>query len=122
MNIALWVVQGLLAVFFLYAGLSKIINTWQQQVEKLPQMKDISPVQQKLIGVAETLGAIGVIVPWLTGILPVLTPLAAVGLALVMLCAALYHIVGYKQYSTGAFTLTVMLLAVFVACGRFLTW
>jgi len=119
MNIALWIVQGLLAAFFLYAGLSKIINTWEQQVEKLPQMKDLSPVQQKLIGVAETMGAIGIVVPMLTGIWPILTPIAAVGLALVMLCASLYHIIGYRQYKVSAFLLVVMSLAVFVAYGRF---
>ena len=119
MNIALWIVQGLLAAFFLYAGLSKIINTWEQQVEKLPQMKDISPVQQKLIGTAETLGAVGIVIPWLTGILPILTPIAAVGLALVMLSAAIYHLIGYKQYGVSAFILTVMLFALFVAYGRF---
>jgi uncharacterized membrane protein len=119
MNIALWIVQGLLAAFFLYAGLSKIIRTREQQIEKLPQMSDLTSVQQKLTGIAETLGAIGVIVPMVTGIWPILTPIAALGLALVMLSASVYHIVGYKQYSVAAFTLTVMLLAVFVAFGRF---
>ena len=119
MNIALWIMQGLLAAFFLYAGLSKIIRTREQQIEKLPQMSELTALQQKLIGIAETLGAIGVIVPMLTGICPVLTPIAAVGLAFIMFSAAIYHIVGYKQYSVAAFTLTVMFLAAFVAFGRF---
>ena len=79
---------------------------------------DYSTTGVKLIGLAELLGGIGVVIPWLTGIAPVLTPVSAVGLAVIMFLAAVYHF-NHKEYPLSAFNTFFLALAVFVACGRF---
>jgi len=70
------------------------------------------------IGVSEILGGVGLILPAATGILPWLTPLAATGLALIMLLAAGFHLMR-REYPNIAFNLILLALAVFVAYGRF---
>jgi hypothetical protein len=79
MNIALWVVQALLAALFLWAGGMKLLLT--------PEQANVGPMPDwflRFIGVCEVLGALGLILPWLTGIRPGLTPLAAAGLVIIM--------------------------------------
>jgi len=93
MNVALWVAAVLLALIFLASGVSK----HSQPPEKLIARgygwaEDFSPTQIKLIGVAEVLGATGLILPAALGIQETLTPLAAAGLALLMAGAAVVHI------------------------------
>ena len=93
MNIALWVVQGLLAVAFLGAGMLKLVKqrTWIAAQPQLGWAGDFSDGQVKGIGVAEVLGALGLVLPWGLGIDPVLTPIAAAGLAIVMAGAVATH-------------------------------
>jgi uncharacterized membrane protein YphA (DoxX/SURF4 family) len=86
MNIVLWVVQALLALVFFYSGGKKLIRS-NEQIQALPWARDLSRAMVRAIGILEVLGAIGVILPVLTGILPWLTPLAAGGLAVLMLGA-----------------------------------
>lgn len=85
-----------------------------------PQMAWIKAVPKQLltfIGLAEIAGALGVVLPMLTGILPWLTPLAAALLAVVMLLAALFHL-PRKEYQSIGFNLFLLALAAFVAWGR----
>ncbi len=118
MTTTVWIVQGVLCAFFIYASLSKLLQTKEQQEKRIPEMSHLTGLQVKLIGLAELLGAIGIIIPMLLGVLAILTPMAAVGLALVMLSATTFHII-YRSYKPVVFTLIIMLLAVFVAYGRF---
>lgn len=120
MDIALWIVQGLLALLFIYAGVQKLA----QSKEKLTEAKitayaeDFSPGFLRTLGLLEVLGGIGVILPELTGILPWLTPLAAVGLALIMIGATYTRLRrGENQEAVG--TIVFFLMAAFVAYGRF---
>lgn len=118
MNIALWIVQALLAVAFLGAGAMKLTQPKEKLVTSLAWAESFSPTSIKLIGAAEILGALGLVLPALTGIAPVLTPLAAVGLAVVMVGAIVTH--GRRgETPMIAVNAVLLALAVFVAWGRF---
>jgi uncharacterized membrane protein YphA (DoxX/SURF4 family) len=118
MNAVIWIVQVLLAIAFIGAGL-----VHATQGKKPPRgMEWMSAVPASFlttIGVLEVAGGIGLIVPEATGILPVLTPLAAAALALVMVFAALFHLRRPGETSNVAFNIVLGLIAVFVALGRF---
>ncbi|GIH04493.1 hypothetical protein Rhe02_25600 [Rhizocola hellebori] len=118
MNIALWIVQGLLAAAFAGGGFLKLTKPKAELQPKMAYVEDFSAGTVKLIGAVELLAALGLILPWATGILPVLTPLAASGLALVMVLAALVH-VRRKEYSAILFNAILGGLALFVALNRF---
>ncbi len=119
MNIALWIVQGLLAVVFLMAGGIKLIQPKEKLVEKMAWASDFSPGVIKLIGAVEVLGAIGLILPQVTGILPWLTPLAALGVALTMVAAMVVHL-RRNEAKEVVINLVLLVLALFVAYGRFI--
>jgi uncharacterized membrane protein YphA (DoxX/SURF4 family) len=119
-NIALWVVSSILALAFLVAGGSKLALPKARLAKQgMAYVEDFSARQVKLIGAAEVLGAIGLIVPWATGIAPVLTPIAAVGLAVLMVGAMLTH---RRRKESQPIPANAILLvgALFVAVGRFL--
>jgi DoxX-like family len=120
MNILGWVLSGLLAAMYLMVGGSKAFSSYEKTIAD-PRMgwaKSFSPAQVKAIGAVEVLGALGVILPWATGIAPVLTPIAAVGLALVMVGAMVMHgRRGEKQALP--INIVLLLLAVAVAAIRF---
>jgi uncharacterized membrane protein YphA (DoxX/SURF4 family) len=118
MNIALWIIAGLLAVAFLASGALKLI----QPKEKLPAgwgwVEDFSAGSIKAIGALEALAAVGLILPAALDIAPALVPLAAVGLVLLMVGAFIAHI--RRREAQGiVVTLVLLALAVFVAWGRF---
>src|SRR5436190_20723758 len=92
MSIALWTVQGLLAAAFLVSGATKLSQPKEKLLQNMAWVEDFSQRAERLIGALEVLGAFGVILPALTGILPWLTPLAALGLVLTMVGAALTHL------------------------------
>ncbi len=117
MNIVLWILQILLALAFLMAGTTKAF----QYERAKTQMGWVAIVPRGLvtfIGITETLGAIGLILPALTGILPWLTPLAAVGLVTVMMLASGFHVTR-GEYPQIVINLVLLALAAFVAYGRF---
>ena len=119
MNTALWIVQGLLAAMFAMAGLMKVMKPKEELRAQMGFVEDFSEGQVKGIGMLEVLAAIGLIVPGLTGILPVLTPLAAVGLVLTMIGAALTHMRRGGESQMIMVNLVLLALAAFVAYGRF---
>src|SRR6202035_4702364 len=90
-NTALWIVQGLLAAKFLLAGVPKLVMSAARMVAPGPIQVPVAFI--RFIGVCEILGAIGMIVPWLTRIGPGLTPLAAGGLVIIMIGATVINIV-----------------------------
>ena len=118
MNVLLWIVQALLAVAFAGSGLMKISRSRAQLAPQMPYVEDFSDGTIKLIGGLELLAALGLVLPAWTGIATVLTPLAAVGLALVMALAAATH-ARRKEYPAIAFNAVLFLLAVVVVWGRF---
>jgi uncharacterized membrane protein YphA (DoxX/SURF4 family) len=119
MNIALWIVQILLALAFLMAGSAKATQSKEKLLERgMKYVEDFSLNTVRLIGALELAGAIGLVLPALTRILPWLTPLAAVGLALAMIGAALTHL-RRSEYSAITINTILFALAAFVAYGRF---
>ncbi|KAA9160187.1 DoxX family protein [Amycolatopsis acidicola] len=120
MNIALWIAQVVLAVVYLAAGGLKIVRPRERLVEtgKLDWMKDTSDAGVKAVGVVEVLGALGVVLPWLTGIAPILTPIAAVGLVAVQIGALRVHLTRNERQPLPA-NVFLLALAAFVALGRF---
>jgi uncharacterized membrane protein YphA (DoxX/SURF4 family) len=119
MNTALWIAQILLALAFIATGFLKLTQPKAVAYERgLKWVEDFSQGQINLIGVLEILGAIGLILPWALNILPVLTPVAAVALAIIMLGAAYTHL-RRGENPMILVNLVLLALAVFVAWGRF---
>lgn len=118
MNVALWVVQGLLAAVFLLAGTMKLTQAHGKLAEQMGWPDDFSPSVVKLIGGLELLGALGLILPALTGVAPILTPIAAVGLAVIQVGAVFVHL---RRNEAPNLVINLILLAglIFVAWGRF---
>jgi hypothetical protein len=122
MNVVLWIVSGLLAAMYVAAGLTKVTQPRAKLAAgQMGWAADYSDAGVKAIGAVEVLGAIGLILPWATGIAEVLTPLAATGLALVQIGAIVVHA---RRGETKALPVNVilLLLAAFVAIGRFAHW
>ena len=95
MTYALWIVQGLLALIFLFAGGTKLILPLEVLASMgSPNQIPLPGLFVRFIGVAEVLGAIGLILPGLLRIRPGLTPLAAVGLVIIMIGATVLTLVG----------------------------
>jgi uncharacterized membrane protein YphA (DoxX/SURF4 family) len=117
MNTALWVVQVLLALIFLGAGLLKVTQPIARLEKRMTWVKDSNPQTVRLIGVLEILGALGVILPSLTGILPWLTPIAAGGLILTMIGATITNL-RHHELSHVALNVVLLVLAAFVVYGR----
>lgn len=119
MNIALWVVQIILALIFFMAGTMKLIKSKNELRENLGDWLDqYSGSTIKLIGLLEVLGAIGMILPITINFFPILTPIASIGLALTMIGAMKIHI-DRKESDKVKMNVLLLLLAVFVAIGRF---
>jgi hypothetical protein len=119
-NVALWIVQILLAFAFLFAGGAKLAQPREALAQRgMAYVEDFTATQVKLIGALEVLGALGVILPFATGIAPVLTPIAAVGLALQMVGAIVVHVRRGESAPIAA-NAVLCALAVFVAVGRFI--
>jgi hypothetical protein len=115
MQIALWIASGLLAFTMLAAGAFKVVTPRVKLMERFKWAKTWSDGNVKLLGLAEVLGAIGLIVPQATGIAPILTPIAAVCLVVLMIGAVKTHI-DLKEPVVAPVILA--LLGVFVALGR----
>jgi uncharacterized membrane protein YphA (DoxX/SURF4 family) len=119
MNIALWIAAGVLAVAFLAAGGLKLSQPREKMLERQRWVEDFSDAQVRTIGGLEVLGAIGVIVPGILKIVPILVPLAATGLAITMIGAIIVHARRGEAKESLVANLVLLALAVFVAWGRF---
>lgn len=117
LHLGLWVVQGLLGAMFLAAGAMKATQPIAVLVDTLGWPAAVPAALVRVIGVAELLGGLGLILPAATRVKPMLTPLAGVGLAMVMLLATIFHI---SHGELGALPIPLVLggLAAFVAWGR----
>lgn len=119
MNIVLWVIAALLAVAFIGAGLMKLVTPREQLVAKMAWATDFSDAQLKGIGAVELLGGIGVVLPAIVDIAPVLVPIAAAGLAVVMAIAAVVHVRRGDTLAETMPSIVLGVLALVVAIGRF---
>jgi uncharacterized membrane protein YphA (DoxX/SURF4 family) len=115
MTYALWVVQGVLALLFLFTGGMKLVLPLEVMTEQMPL--PLPGLFLRFISVAEVLGAIGLILPGLLGIRPGLTPLAASGLVIIMIGATVVTLAG-GGVAPALIPLVVGLLAALVAYGR----
>ena len=117
MNIALWIAQGLLAVMFGMAGVMKTFQTAKAK-EQMSWAKNRSDEFVRFVGISELLGALGLILPLVTGILPWLTLLAAIGLILIQLLAIFMEHLPKKEYNVIPVNILLIALAVFIVVGR----
>jgi uncharacterized membrane protein len=113
-NIALWIVQGILCAMFLGAGGMKVF-AYSKYKESVGGELNLSRRLVTFIGLSELAGAIGLILPMASGVAPVLTPLAAGGLGIIMLLATGFHL---KRKESASMTIVLLLLSAFVAWGR----
>jgi uncharacterized membrane protein YphA (DoxX/SURF4 family) len=118
MNTVVWVLQVLLAAAFLASGLMKVSQPRAKLAPRMPYVEDFSDGAIKAIGAVEILGAVGVILPAWTGIAPILTPIAATGLAVIMVGAAIVHL-RRKEPGSLPVNAVLFLIAVVVAVLRF---
>lgn len=121
MNIALWTVAGLLAVLILASGAVKVVRPKEKLIESgYGWAEDWRPRSIRAIGILEVLAAIGLILPRALGITPVLVPLAAVGLVIIMLGAVVVHVRRGEAKVIGV-PLLLLVASLFVAVGRLAT-
>ncbi len=119
MNVVLWIVAGVLAAAFLGAGLMKLAQPRKKLADSgMGWTEDFSDGAVKGIGALEVLGALGLILPAVFDVATVLVPIAATGLALLMLGAAVTH-ARRKESQMIVANVVLLVLAVFVAWGRF---
>lgn len=119
MDIAVWIVTGTVALILGGAGASKLARSKEQILEN-PTMgwaNDFSQPAIKLIGLAEVAGALGLVLPWALGVIPVLTPAAGYSLAALMTGAAIVH-TRRHEYAGLPFVLLLVAGALFVAIAR----
>jgi uncharacterized membrane protein YphA (DoxX/SURF4 family) len=119
MNIVLWIIAAVLAVAFLAAGAMKLAQPKPKLLDSgMGWVEDFSTGAVKAIGALEVLAAVGLILPAALDIAPVLVPLAALGLALLMAGAAITH-VRRKENQMVAINAVLLVLAAVLAWGRF---
>jgi len=114
MLIALWIASGLLALVNLLAGSVKVLRPKAALAERMPWSADFSAIQLKAIGALEIAGALGLILPRLTGVLPWLSIAAAFGLVVLQLGALSVHV---RRKETVVPNLVLAALALFVGIG-----
>ena len=118
MNLALWIVTGLLSVSYLISGGGKLILPKEEYAAKARWAEDFSTRSVKAIGTLEVLAAVGLVLPAALNIAPVLVPLAALGLVMIMVGAVITRIRRHEAKPMVA-DLVYLTLAGFVAWGRF---
>lgn len=109
----------LVAIAFLMAGFMKSTQPIETLAQRMSWVKSFPAAFVRFVGIAEVLGGIGLILPALTHILSWLTPIAAIGLVIVMIGAIIYH-ASRREYSNIGVNMVLLLLAAFIAYGRFM--
>jgi hypothetical protein len=118
LSIALWIVQGLLALTFAGGGIWKLATPVPELAARMPWMGQVSPSFLHFTAVVDTLGGIGVLLPSLTRIKPGLTVLAALGCVALQVSAIVFHFSRGEARNT-PFNFFLVALALFVAWGRY---
>jgi uncharacterized membrane protein YphA (DoxX/SURF4 family) len=122
-NVALWILQVLWGVFFCFTGFGKIMcyrpDVWNHTLHQpVPWFSAVPQGLFVFIGVCEFLGGAGLILPAMTGVKPKLVPLSALGLTLVMIFAAIFHIVRSEYSFFLPLNLVLGGVTAFIAYGR----
>lgn len=125
MNTFIWTLQGFIAITFLYSGINKSFFLKQQLIAKgQTGVTNLSLPFIRFIGIAEILGAIGIILPYLLDIYPALTAIASLCLALIMIPAAIIHYnLGkiknrQKENNNVLFNMIILIICLFIAYYR----
>jgi uncharacterized membrane protein YphA (DoxX/SURF4 family) len=121
MSLTLWALQALLALLFLLAGIPKATQPIPQLAKRLEWTATVPAPLVRFIGIAEILGALGLILPGATHIALFLTPLAAAGLVIVMLLASGFH-ARRAEYRSIAMNSVLLALALMIVIGRLTVW
>jgi hypothetical protein len=120
MNTIVWILQSILALFFIMPGIGKISSTREKHISDGHIKPDGNLIPTRILGVLELLGCLGIILPWLTGIAPILTPITAVGYCLIMAAGIIVH-TRKKEYKMVPMLLAIMVIASIVAYYRFVS-
>lgn len=118
LHITLWIAQVLLAGMFIMAGFSKVAQPIEQLTQMMPWAGQVPAGLVRFIGMSELLGGLGLVLPALLRIKPILTVWAALGLVTVMIFAAIFH-ASRGEYSAIGMNIILALVAAFIAWGRF---
>ncbi|HWG97801.1 MAG TPA: DoxX family protein [Pilimelia sp.] len=117
MDPALWLIQGLLAIVFVAAGVAKLLLPKERLHARMTWTRHCGQRAVWTIGALDVLGGVGVLAPGLTGVAPTLAVAAAAGLALIMVGAFVIHL-RHAEYARAALTVLLFLCAVAVVVGR----
>jgi uncharacterized membrane protein YphA (DoxX/SURF4 family) len=116
MNSLVWVFSVVLALVFLIVGLVRVFK-YELAKERFPWVNDVPRALVTVIGIAEIMGALGLVLPAATGILPWLTPVAAAGLAILMLMAGTFH--GQRrEYQEASVNALLLIMTALIAYAR----
>lgn len=115
MTVALWITAVLLTLVYLAAGAMKSTQPKEKLRANLPWVDDFSAGQVRAIGIIELLGALGVILPLATGIAPIITPIAAIGLVIVQVVAMVIHVRRGEKSALGINAVLALLAAAVAA-------
>ncbi|MDX8341603.1 DoxX family protein [Draconibacterium sp. IB214405] len=119
MNIALWIIQIILATLFLTSGSLKLVLSKDRLSTSFNWIDDFSQQQVKIISSFEVLGALGLFLPGVYGVFEILIPLAALGLAIMMVFAAIVHLKRFEQNEM-ILNLILFVLLLLVSISRFI--
>lgn len=117
LRVTLWVTQGVLAVSLIWSGMIKLFQPVETLSAMWPWTGQVPVTMLKFTGLIDLLGAFGLILPELLRIKPKLTPIAAIGIVALMVCAGIFHIVRGEASVIGV-NIVFAILASFVAWGR----
>lgn len=117
-NIALWVVQVILAMSFITGGVMKIFMPVEKLAAMWPWTADVPLTLLRFIGILDAFAAVGIVLPLLLHKVPRLAPITALCIVLLMICASVFHVVRGETSSIGI-NIIFAILAAFVAWGRF---
>ena len=117
MNTSLWIVQTILAAMMIVLGIGKTFQP-KEKLSKFSWTTCSSERYIRFVGISELLIGAGLVLPQLTGILPILAPLAALSLCMIMVLAIAEHVKNKEIHEIGK-NVIIILLAAFVAVERF---
>ncbi|GAB4044511.1 DoxX family protein [Spirosoma litoris] len=118
LHITLWIIQVILAATFIWAATMKLFQPIDELANMWPWVGQIPVAFVKLTGLIDLLGAVGLILPAWLRIKPQLTPIAALGTVVLMICASIFHITRGEASVIGV-NIVFAVLAAFIAWGRF---
>ena len=118
MNTIIWILQVVLASFFIMPGVGKISGSRESHITDGHIKPDGNLMYIRVLGILELLGCVGIIVPWLIGIMPILTPITAVGFCLILVAGIINHAIK-REYRMLPMLTAVLVVASLVAYYRF---